>query len=91
MWEYIAIELFNKFIWEQKGWQFPILGINERALNLLSLKVVDDIILGAPKYISESFVKDFNISIVGEGMPSKNYLSKESNEYDYCKSIGIYQ
>ena len=41
--------------------------INERMLNLLSLGAVDDIVLDAPYFIDDKFLKDFNISMVVEG------------------------
>lgn len=48
------------------------MGIYERALNLLSLEVVDDIILNAPLKINKAFVIENNINKIVTGL--NNYL-----------------
>lgn len=55
-----------------KGKCFPLMTIQERLLNLLSLESVDDVLLEAPFFIDEAFMTDFNISIVAEGCRSGN-------------------
>lgn len=51
------------------------MGINERMLNILSLGSVDDIIVEAPYFIDQAFLRDFNISVVAEGCRSNHEKS----------------
>jgi ethanolamine-phosphate cytidylyltransferase len=64
--------------------------MNERVLNLLSLKDVDDIILSAPYFITESFIKDFNISAVIEGKVKKPKVEAGDDPFEVPKHLGIY-
>jgi len=47
-----------------KGLNYPIMNLHERTLNLLALKYVDDVIMGAPWEITEDMIKTLNIQIV---------------------------
>ena len=57
----------DKTVNEHRGQNFPIMNINERTLNLLALKYVDDVIMGAPWKITEDMIKTLNISLVVQG------------------------
>lgn len=59
-------------------------------LNLLSLKDVDDIILGAPYFITETFIKDFNISAVVEGRIHKDKPETGDDPFEVPKKMNIY-
>jgi ethanolamine-phosphate cytidylyltransferase len=50
-----------------RGKGLPILNLYERALSLLSCKYVDEIIIGAPWYISEDMITTMNIAVVAKG------------------------
>eukprot|EP01071_Lankesteria_metandrocarpae_P010187 Lankesteria_metandrocarpae@DN5306_c0_g1_i3.p1 len=50
-----------------KGAQFPVMPILERALNLLALRDVDEVILGAPWDIDRNVIKQLNIDVVVAG------------------------
>ena len=84
------IALNKKLVRELKGKRFPILGMNERMLNLLSLKDVDDIIVGAPYFITENFIKDFNIAAVVEGRINKDKIETGDDPFEIPKKLGIY-
>jgi len=43
------------------------LHLQERVLNILALKYVDEVIIGSPWKITENLIKNFNISLVVEG------------------------
>ena len=49
---------------------------HERALNLLALKYVDDVIIGAPWLVNEDLISSLNIAVVAEG------TMKKANSYD---------
>ena len=43
------------------GPQFPLMSINERILNLMTLNIVDDIIFNAPFSISKNMINNMNV------------------------------
>lgn len=47
-----------------KGSNFPIQNLHERVLNILAMKYVDEVIIGAPWLISEQFITNMNINLV---------------------------
>ena len=65
------------------------MGINERVLNILSLESVDDIIIDAPYFVDEVFLKDFNISVVAEGRLS-NTNNQLGDPFRIPKLLGIF-
>ena len=50
-------ETINKI----KGRNYPVLNLQERTLNVLALKYVDEVIIGAPWQISQNVIKNMNI------------------------------
>ena len=83
----------DKTVNEHKGRNFPIMNLNERTLNLLALKYVDDVIMGAPWEITEDMIKTLNISIVVQGSYHKDVIDviRETDPYDLPKRLGIYR
>lgn len=77
-----------------KGKNYPILNLQERVLNILSLRCVDDVIIAAPWKISEDMIKSLKINIVVEGSNKKtehdNLYSVEDDPYVVAKKLGIY-
>jgi glycerol-3-phosphate cytidylyltransferase-like family protein len=65
------------------------MGINERMLNILSLGTVDDIIVDAPYFIDQAFLKDFNISVVAEGCRS-NVNKAHGDPFEVPKELDIF-
>lgn len=66
------------------------MGINERMLNILSLGVVDDIIVDAPYFIDEAFLKDFNVSVVAEGCRS-NVNKEHGDPFEVPKRLKLFE
>nr|CEL69735.1 TPA: phosphoethanolamine cytidylyltransferase,putative [Neospora caninum Liverpool] len=50
-----------------KGAGFPVLNLHERALNVLAMRVVDEVIIGAPWVIPHYMLKQFQIDVVVRG------------------------
>lgn len=75
-----------------KGKNFPIMNLNERALNLLAIKYVDDVIIGAPWGVTEDMIKTLNISLVIQGSCHKDSYDEFIGEDPYLlpKQLGIY-
>ncbi|CUV07281.1 unnamed protein product [Cryptosporidium hominis] len=64
---------------------FPILKMMERALTLLSMRVVDDVIFGAPIKITKKLIETYKINNVVSCKIIENYFSSEhlkKNNFD---------
>jgi len=75
-----------------KGLNYPIMNLYERTLNLLALKYVDDVIMGAPWEITEDMIKTLNIQIVAQGTLPKDcgYTAPHADPFEVPKRLGIY-
>merc|ERR1712130_330645 len=58
----------DELIHHKKGKNYPIQTLRERALNVLSCKYVDDVLLGAPWKVTLDLLKSLNVSVVVTGM-----------------------
>uniref|UniRef100_A0A8C9H7Q9 ethanolamine-phosphate cytidylyltransferase n=1 Tax=Piliocolobus tephrosceles TaxID=591936 RepID=A0A8C9H7Q9_9PRIM len=75
-----------------KGKYFPVVSLLERTLNVLAMKVVDDVVIGAPWVITESFIKRFHIDVVLRGtIVDYTYSNYEIDPYALPKKMGIFQ
>ena len=59
---------------------------------MLSCKYADEVIIGAPWYVTEDLLKSFNIQVVVDGFPhfQKPILKKELDNYKLAKEKGMY-
>ena len=79
-----------------RGKNYPIMNLQERVLNILSLRCVDDVIIGAPWMISEDMVKSLRLDVIVEGTQKKSdeyeNINKTFSEDPYAvsKKLGIY-
>lgn len=75
------------------GKNYPILNINERALNLLALRYVDDVIFGAPEKITEEMIKHLNVQVVVKfvtpKMKGKDETEREKDIFEASKRLGV--
>ena len=68
---YLIVGLYDDItINELKGHNYPVLDVYSRALNLLALKFVDDIVLNTPYKLTPDFIEEFGIDIIVEGKTS---------------------
>ena len=80
---------------ENRGRNYPILNLQERVFNLLALKFVDDVVIGAPWVINEDLIKSLRLSVVVHGTQAKydedyNLKSESADPYYHAKKMGIY-
>ena len=76
---------------KRKGKYNPVLNINERCLNLLALKYVDDVIFGAPEMITQDLIHNLNVDIVIQFITPKmkeGKIDKEEKIYEAAKKVG---
>ena len=91
--DYVYIGVYDDFVVnKRKGKYHPVLNINERCLNLLALKYVDDVIFGAPERINQELIKSLNVNIVVQFITPKmkeGKCDKEEKNYETAKNLGI--
>jgi ethanolamine-phosphate cytidylyltransferase len=79
---------------ENRGKNYPILNLQERVFNLLALRYVDDVVVGAPWNVNEDLIRTLKINIVARGIHAKyddDYLIKceKDDPYFIPKSLNI--
>lgn len=80
---------------KHRGKNYPILNLQERILNLLALRYVDDVVIGAPWSLTEDLIKSLKIDIVVQGTSYKYDVAEDINAniidpYEIPKKLGIY-
>lgn len=93
MGDYLIVGVHDdKIVHAHKGKNYPIMNLHERTLNLLALKYVDDVIMGAPWEITEDMIKSLNISIIVQGSFHKDAVDEVHviDPYALPKQLGIY-
>ena len=76
---------------KRKGKYNPVLNINERCLNLLALKYVDDVVFGAPEIITEDLIHNLKVDIVIQFITPKikeGKCDREDKIYEAAKKVG---
>ena len=76
---------------KRKGKYNPVLNINERCLNLLALKYVDDVVFGAPEIITQDLIHNLNVDVVIQFITPKikeGKADKEEKIYEAAKKLG---
>lgn len=75
-----------------RGSNYPIMNLNERALCVLSCRYVDEVIFGAPWVIGEDFLANLRISVVVHGNERDEfYPTRADDPYEVPKRLGIFQ
>jgi len=72
----------------RKGPYFPLMNLQERVLNVLSCKYVDDILIGAPWKITKQVLLSLNVKVV---VLTKNtmFAADEMDRYAIPQEMGI--
>ena len=76
---------------KRKGKYNPVLNINERCLNLLALKYVDDVVFGAPEIITQDLIHNLNVDVVIQFITPKmkeGNCDKEEKIFEAAKKVG---
>ena len=76
---------------KRKGKYNPVLNINERCLNLLALKYVDDVVFGAPEIITQDLIHNLNVDVVIQFITptmKEGKCDKEEKIFEAAKKVG---
>jgi ethanolamine-phosphate cytidylyltransferase len=73
-----------------KGRYYPLMNLQERVLNVLSCKYVDDVLIGAPWKITKSVLKSLNVKYV---VMTKNtmFARDQLDRYQTVKELGLFK
>ncbi len=91
--DYVYVGVYDDItVGKRKGKYHPVLNVNERCLNLLALKYVDDVIFGAPERITEDLIHNLNVNIVVQFITpqmKEGKCDKEEKNYEVAKKVGV--
>jgi len=94
MGDFLLVGIYDdKTCREIYGLTYPILSLHERILNVLACKYVDEVVIGAPWFITEDLVKSFNIQLIVDRDPEFHLaLPKyaKSDNYQLAREKEIY-
>lgn len=76
-----------------RGSRPPVMNLHERVLNVCACKWVDEVILAAPKTVTEDLIKTWDVTAVvrGVGHMRNSFACESSTDYfEVAKKLGIY-
>lgn len=79
---------------KHRGKNYPILNLQERTFNLLAMKYVDEVIIGAPWSVTEDLIKSLKIDLVVQGTAKKTdelTVNPAEDNYTVPIKLGIYK
>ncbi|CAE7605773.1 Pcyt2 [Symbiodinium natans] len=75
-----------------RGQNLPVMNLNERVLNVCACKWVDEVIIGAPRYITEDLIKTWDIHVVARGSGHLRITgSMQSERFEVAQGKGIFR
>ena len=90
--DYVYVGVYDDLtVNKRKGKYHPVLNINERCLNLLALRYVDDVIFGAPERITEDLLHNLKVDIVVKFVTpemKEGKRDKEEKNYEVAQKVG---
>jgi len=82
--DFLLVGIYNDNILNShRGGNYPILNLNERTLNVLQCKYVDDVIIDPPWAITEEMVAQCKISLVVRGTKNESESSIKEQDHLY--------
>lgn len=77
---------------QHNGPSFPVMNLTERVLNVCACKWVDEVIIGAPRAITEDLMKTWDVNIVARGIGhTRNFTYKQdADHFEISKQAGVY-
>ena len=90
--DYVYVGVYDDLtVNKRKGKYNPVLNVNERCLNLLALRYVDDVIFGAPERITEDLLHNLKVDIVVKFVTpemKEGKRDKEEKNYEVAQKVG---
>ncbi|KAF6001111.1 hypothetical protein F1559_003061 [Cyanidiococcus yangmingshanensis] len=92
--DFLLVGIHDDYVVNQhRGRNYPILNLHERTLMVLSIRYVDEVIIGAPWKVTEDMIKTMNISVVVHGThyDALNIRDTDDDPYEVPKRLGIFR
>lgn len=70
-----------------KGGNYPIMNLHERTLSVLACKYVNEVVIGAPYYVSEDLMNHFRVDVVCHGQTTIPNDFDGSDPYEIPKKM----
>jgi len=89
---YLIVGIYDDYVVKQiKGEKYPIQHLYERVLTVLSCRYVDDVVIGAPFFITNELLKLLKVKIVAHGKTPESHLlaDKLADPYRIPKEKGM--
>jgi ethanolamine-phosphate cytidylyltransferase len=80
-------------VMKTKGACFPIMNLNERVLNVCACKWVDEVVIGAPRQVTEDLIKTWDIKVVAQGVGHQRTTSlaaEDTSRNEIPKKLGLF-
>mmetsp|Transcript_28802 Transcript_28802/g.90775 ORF Transcript_28802/g.90775 Transcript_28802/m.90775 type:complete len:437 (-) Transcript_28802:276-1586(-) len=76
-----------------KGPHMPVMSLNERVLNVCACKWVDEVIIGAPRGVTEDLIRTWDIHLVARAtghMRAESLGREVADPYAVAQRLGVY-
>jgi len=88
---YLYVGVFDDItIQKHKSVHFPLMSLQERILNVLSCRYVDEVIIGSPFEITKEMISTLNIHLVVNSSTT-SFVSKDETRFNIPKQMNIYE
>jgi len=84
---YLVVGVHDDIVADEKR-DTPVMTLQERVLNVLAMKYVDDVIIGAPYIITKQLIDQINPALVVQGSAATR--CKEVDAFKVPKELGIF-
>lgn len=87
--DYLIVGLHTDPVVNQyKGGNYPIMNLHERTLSVLACKYVNEVVIGAPYYVSEDLMNHFKVDVVCHGQTNIAMDTDGQDPYSVPKQMG---
>jgi len=90
--DYLIVGIYDDYVVKQiKGEKYPIQNLYERILTVLSCKYVDDVVIGAPFFITDELLTLLKVKVVVHGKTPESHLlaDKLADPYKIPREKGL--
>ncbi|CAJ1394684.1 unnamed protein product [Effrenium voratum] len=87
--DFLLVGLFSDEVVRQQRGAAPVLTLLERAMAVLSMRWVDDVVLGAPWKITQELLASMNVSCVVLGRPPSAPASEAQEQVSFAREKGL--
>uniref|UniRef100_A0A1I7XVQ2 ethanolamine-phosphate cytidylyltransferase n=1 Tax=Heterorhabditis bacteriophora TaxID=37862 RepID=A0A1I7XVQ2_HETBA len=83
--------LTDQTVNEYKGGNHPIMSLHERVLSVLAYEPVNEVVIGAPREVTDDIIDGFNIKVVAQGSRVPHHEHEGPDPFIAPKKRGIFR